>query len=87
MNSTEIRIMSESRVPEKRFRIEKHPPEGGWGYLIGVGMALPFVSIKEEENQVNINQLSINNMFFNYDLLRWIDLCIEQHAFFWVDVQ
>lgn len=28
----------------KKYRIEKEPPEGGWGYLIGIGMALPFVS-------------------------------------------
>lgn len=28
----------------EKFKIEKVPPEGGWGYIIGVGMALPFVS-------------------------------------------
>ncbi|XP_037919162.1 monocarboxylate transporter 9 isoform X2 [Hermetia illucens] len=25
----------------KRYRLE--PPEGGWGYLVGIGMALPFI--------------------------------------------
>lgn len=37
--------MSES-ITKKRIRIERLPPEGGWGYLIGIGMALPFVSIQ-----------------------------------------
>lgn len=27
------------------YIIKRIPPEGGWGYLIGIGMALPFVSI------------------------------------------
>lgn len=28
----------------KRYEIKKIPPEGGWGYLVCVGMAMPFVS-------------------------------------------
>lgn len=27
-----------------KFRTEKRAPEGGWGYFVGIGMALPFVS-------------------------------------------
>lgn len=26
------------------YTIKRVPPEGGWGFLIGIGMALPFVS-------------------------------------------
>lgn len=32
-------------IDRQGYRIEKVPPEGGWGYLIGIGMALPFVSV------------------------------------------
>jgi hypothetical protein len=28
----------------KMKKIKKVPPEGGWGYLIGIGMATCFVS-------------------------------------------
>ncbi|XP_055300651.1 monocarboxylate transporter 14-like [Sitodiplosis mosellana] len=29
-------------VTNTKFRMEKVAPEGGWGYLIGIGLALPF---------------------------------------------
>lgn len=33
-------------IPKRRYRIEKVEPDGGWGYLIGIGMAVPFVTIE-----------------------------------------
>lgn len=30
------------------YTIKRVPPEGGWGFLIGIGMALPFVSCARE---------------------------------------
>lgn len=30
---------------ERKYKIEQVPPEGGWGYLVCIGMAMPFVSI------------------------------------------
>lgn len=35
----------ENKNDVNRYTIKRIPPEGGWGYLIGIGMALPFVSI------------------------------------------
>lgn len=29
----------------RKFRTEKAAPEGGWGYLIAIGLTLPFVNI------------------------------------------
>lgn len=34
--------MSHSDGKEKKFRYEKVAPEGSWGYLISIGIALPF---------------------------------------------
>lgn len=38
--------MSTSKVAEsgERFEVRIMAPEGGWGYVICIGMALPFVS-------------------------------------------
>lgn len=48
----------------RKFRFEKSLPEGGWGYLIGVGMALPFVS-------KNIHQFltfQVVNLLFSFKI-------------------
>lgn len=36
--------MSEKTIKTQKYK--KLPPEGGWGYLIGISMALSFVSYK-----------------------------------------
>lgn len=33
-----------SEKPIKKQKYKNIPPEGGWGYLIGISMALSFVS-------------------------------------------
>lgn len=53
-------------IPKKRYRVEKHPPEGGWGYLIGVGMALPFVSAEKQKYTNHQSQIKIK--YFIIDL-------------------
>lgn len=38
--------MGDNIISSQQFRTEKRPPEGGWGNLIAIGMALPFVNIQ-----------------------------------------
>lgn len=37
--------VEEERETTVKLRYRKVAPEGGWGYLVGVGMALSFVSV------------------------------------------
>lgn len=33
-------------IIDKKYRIEKVAPEGGYGYLIGIGLTMPMVKHK-----------------------------------------
>lgn len=80
-----VRKMCEANE-RQRYRIEKLPPEGGWGYLIGIGMALPFVSaapksyrVSSEAIQRGLNFSHLFCSFYSF-LVYSKDLCIKQHA-------
>lgn len=36
---------------ECRYELKKIPPESGWGYMVAIGMALPFVSSVKLKSQ------------------------------------
>lgn len=39
--------MVDTTAMKSRFRTVKEAPEGGWGFCIAVGMAMPFVNTKK----------------------------------------
>lgn len=41
---------NEKNGKNEKFRMEKVAPEGGWGYLVGLGLTFPFVSIHFDKN-------------------------------------
>lgn len=45
--------MCDSIMKTRNFRTVKVPPEGGFGYLVGIGMALPFVNATIVVNAIN----------------------------------
>lgn len=46
--------MSDNSV-ERRYRLDKKPPESGWSYLVPIGLALAIVNITKRltSNQFN----------------------------------
>lgn len=62
----------------KSYRSEKVAPDGGWGYMIGVGIALPFVNIHNWSILLFVLKSQIihliQGMFLGLVRILWIDI-------------